>query len=85
MGEIVSLTLRFIGVTLGSLGDNATFLKTVFVEDDRHNRVAEEAAPSGPLDFVVICSKCFSGSSPSLSNTIELVVGPSTAIVLVQN
>jgi 2-dehydropantoate 2-reductase len=48
-------------------------------------RVAEEAALSGPWDFVVICSKCFPGSSPSLSNTIKPVVGPSTAIVLVQN
>jgi hypothetical protein len=84
MGETVSLTLRFIGVTLDSLGGNATFLKTVFVKDGRHNRVAEEAA-SGPWDFVVICSKCFSRSSPSLSNTIKSVVGPSTVIVLVQN
>ena len=48
-------------------------------------RVAEEAAPSGPWDFVFICSKCFPGSSPTLSNTIKPVVGPCTAIVLVQN
>jgi 2-dehydropantoate 2-reductase len=48
-------------------------------------RVAQEAASSGPWDFVVICSKCFPGSSPSLSDMIKPVVGPSTAIVLVQN
>ena len=33
MDETVSLTLRFIGLTLDSLGDNATFLKMVFVEN----------------------------------------------------
>lgn len=41
MGETVSLTLRFIGVTLDSLGDNATFLKMVFVETGQHNRVSD--------------------------------------------
>lgn len=48
-------------------------------------RVAEEAASSGPWDFVVVCSKCFPGSSPSLSDMIKPVVGPSTAIILIQN
>ena len=41
MGETVSLTLRFIGVTLDSLGDNATFLKMVFVENGQHKRVSD--------------------------------------------
>jgi 2-dehydropantoate 2-reductase len=48
-------------------------------------RVAEEAASSGPWGFVVICSKCFPGSSPSLSDMIKPVVGPATTIVLIQN
>lgn len=48
-------------------------------------RSAQEAASSGPWDFIVICSKCFPGSTPSLSSMIEPVVGPATAIVLIQN
>jgi 2-dehydropantoate 2-reductase len=48
-------------------------------------RATEEAASSGPWDFVVTCSKFFPGSSPSLSDTIKPVVGPSSAIVLIQN
>ena len=48
-------------------------------------RAAAEAAPSGPWDYVVVCSKCFPGSSPSLSDMIRPAVGPSTAIVLIQN
>ena len=42
MDETVSLTLRFIGLTLDSLGDNATFLKMVFVENGAaQNRVSD--------------------------------------------
>ena len=49
-------------------------------------RVAEDAAsPGKPWDYIVVCSKCLPGSSPSLSEMIRPVVGPSTAIVLVQN
>ena len=48
-------------------------------------RIAEEATSSVPWDYVVVCSKCFPRSSPSLSNMIQPVIGPSTAIVLVQN
>ena len=49
-------------------------------------RVAEDAASTGkPWDYVVVCSKCFPGSSPSLGEMIKPVMGPSTAIVLVQN
>jgi 2-dehydropantoate 2-reductase len=47
--------------------------------------VAGEAASAGPWDFVVTCNKFFPGSSPSLSDMIKPVVGPSTAIVLIQN
>jgi len=39
----------------------------------------------GPWDFIVICSKAMPGSSPSTAGLIQLAVGSSTAIVLIQN
>ena len=48
-------------------------------------RDATEAASLGPWDFIVVCSKCFPGSSPGLSDQIKSAVGSSTAIVLIQN
>jgi 2-dehydropantoate 2-reductase len=47
-------------------------------------RSAEEAAGKS-WDYVVICSKSFPGSKPSLADMIRPAVGPSTAIVLIQN
>lgn len=48
-------------------------------------RLAEDAASSDPWDFVVTCNKFFPRSSPPLSDMIKPVIGPSTAIVLIQN
>ncbi|MCJ1356293.1 MAG: hypothetical protein MMC33_006287 [Icmadophila ericetorum] len=49
-------------------------------------RTAEEAASLATTwDFIVICSKCMPGSAPSLGNMIKPIVGPKTAIVLIQN
>ena len=48
-------------------------------------RNAEEAASSGPWDFIVVCSKAFPGSRPSLPDQIRPTVGALTAIVLIQN
>lgn len=44
-----------------------------------------EAAQHGPYDFVVICSKTFPGSKPSLADQIQSAITPQTAIVLIQN
>jgi 2-dehydropantoate 2-reductase len=44
-----------------------------------------EAAQYGPYDFVVICSKTFPGSKPSLADQIRPAITPQTAIVLIQN
>ena len=49
-------------------------------------RTAEEAASLGTTwDFIVVCSKCMPGSTPSLGDLIKPAVGPKTAIVLIQN
>ena len=48
-------------------------------------RTADEAASIGQWDFIIVCSKSFPGSKPSLSDMIGPAVGPSTAIVLIQN
>jgi 2-dehydropantoate 2-reductase len=48
-------------------------------------KTTAEAARQGPWHFLVICSKSFPGSSPSLSDIFRPVIGPSTAIVLLQN
>ncbi|MCJ1387268.1 hypothetical protein MMC18_000108 [Xylographa bjoerkii] len=49
-------------------------------------RTAEEAASQGiSWDYIVVCSKCMPGSTPSLGEIIKPVVGPKTAIVLIQN
>lgn len=47
-------------------------------------RSAEEAANKS-WDYVVVCSKSVPGSKPSLADQIRPAVGPSTAIVLIQN
>ena len=49
-------------------------------------RTTEEAASQGTSwDYIVVCSKCMPGSTPSLGDMIKPVVGPKTAIVLIQN
>ena len=44
-----------------------------------------EAVQFGPYDFVVVCSKTFPGSKPSLADQIRPAITPTTAIVLIQN
>ena len=48
-------------------------------------RTVQEAKSPKGWDFIVICSKCFPGSKPSIADIIRPAVGPSTAIALVQN
>ncbi|MCJ1289339.1 hypothetical protein MMC34_000871 [Xylographa carneopallida] len=49
-------------------------------------RTAAEAASKGiSWDYIVVCSKCMPGSTPSLGDIIKPAVGPKTAIVLIQN
>ena len=51
-------------------------------------RTPEEAEtdPGIPaVDFVVVCSKCFPGSTPSTADIIKPAIGRETAIVLIQN
>ena len=39
----------------------------------------------GPWDFVAVCSKAMPGAKPSTAEMIRPAVGPSTAIVIIQN
>ena len=39
----------------------------------------------GPFDYIVLCSKAFPGSTPSIAEVIRPAVGPNTAIALLQN
>jgi 2-dehydropantoate 2-reductase len=43
------------------------------------------AAAHGPYDFIVICSKTFPNSTPSLADQIRPAISPNTAVVLIQN
>ncbi|TVY55042.1 Uncharacterized protein LCER1_G005344 [Lachnellula cervina] len=65
---------------------HSTRLGNVHCQPNVVRTVAEAASNSSePWDFLVICNKSFPGSSPSLSDMIRSAVGPSTAIVLLQN
>lgn len=48
-------------------------------------RDIHEAVQHGPYDFIVVCSKTFPGSKPSLADQIRPAMSEKTAVVLIQN
>lgn len=48
-------------------------------------RDINEAVQHGPYDFIVVCSKTFPGTTPSLADQIRAAMSQETAVVLVQN
>jgi 2-dehydropantoate 2-reductase len=48
-------------------------------------RDINEATQYGPYDFIVVCSKAFPSSKPSLADQIRPAMSKETAVVLIQN